>query len=144
MPPVSEKQRRAMYAAAEGHSNLGIPKSVGGEFVGKDAEESPQLAAGVIFIAPDGGVLLLCRSAQEPNYGGHWALPGGKGEPGEMPWEIACREAEEEIGSANKHAWIGEPTIADEVTTPTGMVFTTFVQPVRYRFTPELDAEHSG
>ena len=32
MPPVSEKQRRAMFAAAEGHSTLGIPKSVGKEF----------------------------------------------------------------------------------------------------------------
>lgn len=144
MPPVSERQRKAMFAAASGHSTLGIPKSVGEEFVGKDASEASQLAAGVIFIAPDGAILLLCRSAQEPNYGGHWALPGGKGEEGETPWQIACREAEEEIGSANKHAWIGEPTIADEVTTPTGMVFTTFVQPVRYRFTPELDAEHSG
>lgn len=38
MPPVSEKQRRAMYAAAEGHSTLGIPKSVGEEFVGKDSK----------------------------------------------------------------------------------------------------------
>ena len=37
MPPVSEKQRRAMYAAAEGRSTLGIPKSVGKEFIGKDA-----------------------------------------------------------------------------------------------------------
>ena len=31
-PPVSEKQRRAMFAAAAGHSNLGIPASVGKEF----------------------------------------------------------------------------------------------------------------
>lgn len=30
-----------MYAAAEGHSTLGIPKSVGEEFVGKDAAEEP-------------------------------------------------------------------------------------------------------
>ena len=34
--PVSEPQRKAMYAAAEGSSNLGIPKEVGKEFVGKD------------------------------------------------------------------------------------------------------------
>lgn len=34
-PPVSEKQRRAMYAAREGRSTLGIPKKVGEEFVGK-------------------------------------------------------------------------------------------------------------
>lgn len=36
-PPVSEAQRRAMFAAAAGHSTLGIPKKVGEEFVGKDA-----------------------------------------------------------------------------------------------------------
>jgi hypothetical protein len=34
-PPVSEAQRRAMWAAAEGHSKLGIPESVGKEFVRK-------------------------------------------------------------------------------------------------------------
>ena len=33
MPLVSEKQRRAMYAAAEGKSNIGIPKKVGKEFI---------------------------------------------------------------------------------------------------------------
>lgn len=33
MPMVSEAQRRAMYAAAAGHSTLGIPKTVGKDFV---------------------------------------------------------------------------------------------------------------
>lgn len=33
MPIVSDAQRRAMYAAKEGHSTLGIPQSVGAEFV---------------------------------------------------------------------------------------------------------------
>jgi hypothetical protein len=32
MPPVSEKQRRAMQAAAHGKSTLGIPQKVGAEF----------------------------------------------------------------------------------------------------------------
>ena len=36
MPPVSEKQRKAMYAAAEGHSNIGIPKKVAKEYIKKD------------------------------------------------------------------------------------------------------------
>jgi hypothetical protein len=35
-PPVSQAQRRAMYAAAEGHSNLGIPQKVGKEFTKDD------------------------------------------------------------------------------------------------------------
>jgi hypothetical protein len=34
-PPVSEAQRRAMFAAKAGRSTLGIPKSVGEKFVGK-------------------------------------------------------------------------------------------------------------
>jgi len=33
VPVVSEAQRRAMYAAKEGKSTLGIPKSVGEEFI---------------------------------------------------------------------------------------------------------------
>lgn len=36
MPPKSEAQRRAMRAAAEGKSILGIPKSVGKEFSKSD------------------------------------------------------------------------------------------------------------
>jgi hypothetical protein len=36
MPPVSQAQRRAMFAAAKGKSTLGIPKSVGKEFVKAD------------------------------------------------------------------------------------------------------------
>ncbi len=43
MPAVSEKQRRAMWAAAEGRSNLGIPKSVGEEFVRHDESGKPEL-----------------------------------------------------------------------------------------------------
>lgn len=36
MPPVSEKQRKAMFAAAAGKSTIGIPKSVGKEFADSD------------------------------------------------------------------------------------------------------------
>lgn len=36
MPPVSQAQRRAMYAAAAGKSTLKIPKKVGKEFVKAD------------------------------------------------------------------------------------------------------------
>ena len=32
MPPVSQAQRKAMYAAKAGKSKLGIPKKVGEEF----------------------------------------------------------------------------------------------------------------
>ena len=36
MPAVSEAQRKAMFAAAEGKSTLGIPKAVGKEFANAD------------------------------------------------------------------------------------------------------------
>ena len=36
MPPVSEKQRRAMRAAASGKSTIGIPKKVGKEYSKSD------------------------------------------------------------------------------------------------------------
>ena len=39
MPTVSERQKRAMYAAAEGESTLGIPKKVGKEFIEADKRE---------------------------------------------------------------------------------------------------------
>lgn len=42
MPSVSDAQRRAMFAAASGHSTLGIPKKVGEEFVEADKrQDSP-------------------------------------------------------------------------------------------------------
>lgn len=36
MPPVSEKQRRAMFAAKAGNSTIGIPQSVGKDFADAD------------------------------------------------------------------------------------------------------------
>ena len=36
MPPKSEAQRRAMQAAAQGKSTIGIPKKVGKEFAKSD------------------------------------------------------------------------------------------------------------
>lgn len=42
-PPVSEAQRRAMFAARGGHSNIGIPESVGKEFA--DADPGGKLPA---------------------------------------------------------------------------------------------------
>lgn len=36
MPPISEAQRKAMFAAKAGKSTLGIPKSVGADFVAAD------------------------------------------------------------------------------------------------------------
>src|SRR5258708_10398400 len=70
MPPVSEKQRRAMWAAREGHSTLGIPASVGKKFVGpgrnaaKDME--PTDWRGLIH----GLIKFFTEEAQEPEHQG--------------------------------------------------------------------------
>jgi hypothetical protein len=94
MPSVSEAQRRAMEAAAHGHSTLGIPEKVGKEFVAADSE--PVQAAGTLIIA-DGNVLFLRRG----NGGDHpdeWAFPGGGVESGESAEDAARRETMEEAG----------------------------------------------
>lgn len=50
MPSVSDKQQRAMAAAAHGNSTIGIPQSVGAEFMRadvlkKEARRRPQPAS---------------------------------------------------------------------------------------------------
>jgi hypothetical protein len=36
MPDLSDKQRRAMFSAKEGKSTLGIPQSVGADYIAAD------------------------------------------------------------------------------------------------------------
>jgi 8-oxo-dGTP pyrophosphatase MutT (NUDIX family) len=140
MPAKSEAQRRAMFSAAEGKSTLGIPKAIGKEFVGKDGAP---IAAGIVFVAPDGEVLLLRRASTEENYAGHWALPGGKADGDETAEDAATRECREEIGF-DIDAKAPGLKLLDKVTTPNGMVFSTFAKPVEEKFVPKLNGEHSG
>lgn len=139
MPAVSEKQRRAMWAAAEGRSTLGIPRDVGKEFVGKDGSSAAQ-AAGTMYVAPDGRVLLLRRSPAETNYAGYWAWPGGGVEPGESAAAAAIREAGEELGTTPP----GTPRLLDRRLSPNGVAYHTFVSPVTDAFEPQLNGEHDG
>lgn len=81
-PPVSEAQRRAMFAAREGRSTLGIPRKVGEEFVGKDASplramlrgflqwamqeaEEPEHSEDELSTAPNAGVPLGKRKGKD-------------------------------------------------------------------------------
>lgn len=141
MPTKSPAQKRLMEAAAHTKGGYGgVPQSVGKEFVSKDAEE-PMLAAANVLVAPDGHILLLKRSADETNYGGHWGLPGGKAENGESPEEAADRETSEETGYNSTG---GNKKLLSRVLTPNGFEFHTFGQSVRKKFEPLLsDGEHS-
>ncbi len=96
MPAVSEKQRRAMYAAAEGRSTLGIPSSVGREFVKKDSDEKVK-SAGIVYRTPSGEILLIKRGAEQ-DHPGEWAFPGGHLKDDESPKDAAIREFNEEVG----------------------------------------------
>lgn len=137
MPSVFAKEHVEM----DDHSTLGVPKSLGEEFVGADAVPPKGLAAGIAYIDPDGSVLLMRRSGAEDNFPGHWALPGGKGEPGEDAETAAAREAAEETGN---EAPEGKRKLMRKVRTPGGFDFHTFSQPVDKRFWPRLNDEHDG
>ena len=62
-------------------------------------ELRPAAVLAPIVERPDGPTLLLTRRADAlAIHAGQVALPGGRSEPGETPWDTALREAEEEIG----------------------------------------------
>lgn len=95
MPTVSDRQRRAMWAAAQGKSMLGIPREVGKEYV---AADSSPVAAGVLYTDTHGNHLLAKRGDAARDYPGCWSIPGGMIEPGELPEAAAIREFAEETG----------------------------------------------
>ncbi len=97
MPAVSEKQRKAMYAAAEGHSTLGIPQAVGREFVKSDEADEPIKSAGIVYCTPENKILLIKRGAEQ-DHSGEWAFPGGHLKDDEEPKAAAMREFGEEVG----------------------------------------------
>lgn len=105
-----------------------------------DAKDAKGHAAGTVYIAPDGDILLLYRSAKEANYAGHWGLPGGGVEAGETPELGADREAREEMGVEVP----GKKKLLDQRITPNGLVFHTFAHPVSEKFVPKLNDEHAG
>lgn len=70
-------------------------------------------------------VLLTERASGLRAHSGQWAFPGGRSDPGEMPWQTALREAEEEIGLAlGAEAVLGE---LDDYPTRSGYAITPVV-----------------
>ncbi|MEI1397552.1 NUDIX domain-containing protein [Klebsiella pneumoniae] len=140
MPTVSEKQHRAMEAAAHGHSTLGIPQSVGEEFVNADkARADAQTSAdcaGILFRAPGPLFLLVQRSDT-----GEWEQPGGHAEGDETPEQAAARETVEEIGGCPD----GLRWAVRRNAIPGGAgEYTCFLQNVPEPFKPVLNDEHTA
>lgn len=111
------------------------------EHVDEGAQDAAPIAAGVIFKDQEGRVLLVRRSMQEANYKGHWALPGGTADGSETAQQCAVRETLEEIGASISPDGLKE---IDKITTPNGMVYTTFLFNAREPFAARLNSEHSA
>lgn len=111
------------------------------------------VAAGILFVAPNGNALYLKRGAGG-DYPGTWCFPGGTLEPGETLEECAQREATEEIGSHPTgplrewtRAVLGQPlSPLDNAPAPVvnSVDFTCFIQKVAEEFEPTLNHEHTG
>lgn len=140
MPAVSEAQKRAMYAAANGKSTLGIPKKVGKEFIGADERVK---GAGIALITPQGECLFLLRSP-DSNHPNEWDLPGGKADDDETPEETAKRETKEEIGALpyGELKPIADTSSKDD--SGKDVDFVTYRMDITRSFTPKIDpAEHT-
>jgi 8-oxo-dGTP pyrophosphatase MutT (NUDIX family) len=83
---------------------------------------------------PEGySVLLTRRSDTLRRHTGQIALPGGRQDPGETPWQTALREAEEEIGL--NPSYVSLAGLSTPYRTGTGYLITPVVGFVRPGFT---------
>ncbi len=117
-------------------SKVGIPQHVGKEFVGKDALKAT--AAGTMFIAPEGRLLLVKRSPVS-DHPGEWCLPGGHIDGNETPLEAAKREALEELGVPY---YPDGGRFFSRTQSAEGVDFSTFAVSVPGEFVPTLNKEH--
>lgn len=127
--------------------NSALPVGFRKKIAADTGADATKHAAGILFVAPDGDILLLRRSKNESNFAGHFALPGGGVEEGETPLQGAAREAIEEMGGDDIEDMIFDTSAARPIhrtVTPTGVAFHTFAVPVQKPFAPRLNDEHSG
>ena len=102
----------------------------------------PRGAAGILpFTVRHGRAwVLLSRRSPHVQHGGTWSCSGGAADEGETPWQVAVREASEEIsgidvnpaGIAGEHVW--------ECPAQCGWSYTTFLVAVPLRAARRLAA----
>ncbi len=100
------------------------------------AEAPPTPAAVLVGLVerPEGlSVILTRRSDSLRRHTGQVALPGGRCDPGETPWETALRESEEEIGLSRDHVTLAG--LSTPYRTGTGFHVTPVVGFIRPGFT---------
>lgn len=89
-------------------------------------------SAGILILDPESRALFLKRSDI-----GQWALPGGRKERGETPWETAAREVEEETGYSGPYFDVLLAKVIQER-------FFLFEAKVPSAFQPRLNREHTA
>jgi 8-oxo-dGTP pyrophosphatase MutT (NUDIX family) len=169
-PPASEAQRRAMWAAASGNSTLGIPRSVGREFVGRDGGGAAFL--GTLKQLAVGFLQFINAEQQEGEHAGDadllqaagiaYVVPDGRvlllkrsddsaHYPGVWALPAGNREGDEEpAATAAREALeeCGPDCPVDQLEfihqrQAEGVDFLTFRRLVDEPFAPVLNAEHS-
>ena len=123
-------------AAMSSDFDLGAPR-------GPDAFDGPLMPASVLIalVQRDHGlsVILTRRSDTLRRHTGQIALPGGRRDPGETPWQTALREAEEEIGL--HPSFVSLVGLSTPYQTGTGYLITPVVGFVRPGFTLTANPE---
>jgi 8-oxo-dGTP pyrophosphatase MutT (NUDIX family) len=107
-------------------------------------EHAPAAVLVPLVDRPEGlSVLLTKRTEHLRRHAGQVAFPGGRADPGELPWQTALREAQEEVGL--DPALVEVAGLSDPFWTRTGYVITPvvgFVSPaLRVTPNPEEVAE---
>lgn len=97
--------------------------------------------AGILFLCPSSGRILLVKRSQEVNEPGTWGIIGGAIDPGENPLEAALREAEEEIGVSSTR---GLRLVPAFVFSQGDFRYHNFLGVVPKEFEPRLNWEADG
>jgi len=104
------------------------------------AEARPAAVLIGLVERPQGMTVLLTRRADTMRrHTGQIALPGGRRDPGETPWETALREAEEEVGLDRR--FVSLAGLSTPILTYSGYMITPVVGFVRegFELTPNPD-----
>ena len=90
------------------------------------ADHAPAAVLVPLIERPEGlSLLLTLRTLHLRSHAGQVALPGGRADPGETPWQTALREAEEEVGL--DPALVEVAGLSEPFWTRTGYVITPVV-----------------
>ena len=96
----------------------------------RPGSHAPAAVLAGLIDRPEGfSVLLTLRTAHLRSHAGQIALPGGRADPGEQPWDTALREAQEEVGL--DPALVEVAGLSDPFWTRTGYLITPVVGFVR-------------